>query len=282
MTWVKIDDKLTSHPKWVGLTLEAKSLWFHAAVWCGSQNNDGRLPGDALPLIAFTASVPAHLVDDAATRLIKARLWSRTPKAAGGGFEIRNWLEYQPSRQQVKDREVAHELSGELAQLHDWLHKRTAGKRVKELINSRDCGWCRYCGEFTKATIGDRRSPHRKTYDLIDPSSRWDTATPGLSAAELVRIAELWATACGWCNAIKGHRTPDEAEMVLIKAPSTRQQFLPVSAPICPDLFRNGSGAGPEAGTVLPQSAADGSATGLDGPDAGLSGSADDDPDPGL
>ncbi len=40
MTWVKVDDKLTTHPKWLPLTLEAKSLWFHAAVWCGAHNND--------------------------------------------------------------------------------------------------------------------------------------------------------------------------------------------------------------------------------------------------
>ena len=249
MTWIKIDDKLTSHPKWVGLTLEAKSMWFHAAVWCGAQNNDGLLPGDALPLIAFTASVPAHLVDDATTRLVKSTLWARKPKAAGGGFEIMDWLEYQPSRQQVKDRAVAQEVSAEIEALHDWLHKKAVGKKVKALINARDGGWCRYCGELTTVTIGDRRSPHRKTYDLIDPAARWDTDVSAVSAAEIAQIAELWAIACGWCNSIKGRRTPDEAGMFLVEPPSTRRNFLPVSA-------RTGSRAGPEVGTGLPGSAA--------------------------
>lgn len=262
MTWIKIDDKLTSHPKWVGLTLEAKSLWFHASVWCGAHNNDGALPADVMPLIAFTASVPGHLVDDATTRLVKSTLWARRSKANGGGFEITDWLEYQPSKQQVKDRAVAQELSAEIEALHNWLHKKAVGKKVKALINARDGGWCRYCGELTTVTIGDRRSPHRKTYDLIDPATRWDTDAVAMSAAEMAQVAALWAIACGWCNSLKGHRTPDEAGMILHEPPSTRRGVLPDSA-------ANGSRAVPEVGTGLPGSGRDGSEPGLVEPDDG-------------
>jgi hypothetical protein len=249
MTWVKIDDKLTSHPKWVGLTLEAKSLWFHAAVWCGAHNNDGVLPGDAMPLIAFTASVPAHLVDDATARLVKSTLWARRTRASGGGFEISDWLEYQPSKQQVKDRADAQELNAEIEALHDWLHKKAVGRKVKALINARDGGWCRYCGEVTRETPGDRRSPHRKTYDLVDPMVRWDTDAAALTAAEMEQIAEFWAIACGWCNAVKRRRTPDEAGMALLEPPSSRRNVLPRSA-------ANGSRAVPVVGPGLPGSAA--------------------------
>jgi len=258
MTWVKVDDKLTSHPKWVGLTLEAKSLWLHAAVWCGAHNNDGALPADAMPLITFTASVPARLADDAADRLVKARLWSRVPKAKGGGFEIVDWLEYQPSKQQVRDRATSDETNAEIDRLHDWLHKKAVGKRVKALIVARDGRWCRYCGEMTRDTPGDRRSPHRKTYDLIDPAARWDVDAKAMHDDDLVVLADMWATACGWCNSIKGRRTPDEAGLSLLPAPSARHGVLPRSA-------ANGSRAVPPVGPVLPGSGRNGSEAGPDG-----------------
>jgi hypothetical protein len=229
VTWVKLDDKLTTHPKWVGLTLEAKSLWVHAAVWCGAHNNDGELPGDVMPLIAFTASVPASEMDAAADRLVKAKLWRRLSK--GRGFEILNWLDYQPSKQQVKDKAVADDLAEEMKRIHAWLHKKVPGKRVKRLVDARDGLWCRYCQSETVITAGDRRGPHRRTYDLIDPTSRWDMEASALPEDELHRIAQLWAVACGWCNAVKGKRTPDEAEMVLNDPPGvSRCNLLPRSA----------------------------------------------------
>lgn len=259
MTWLKVDDKLTTHPKWLQLTLEGKSLWFHAAVWCAAHNNDGQLPEGAMPLIAFSASVPASSIDDAVARLVRSRLWSRVPKARGGGFEIVNWLEYQPSKQQVKEKADADDLAAEMKRLHDWLHKKTPGKRVKKLIDARDGRWCRYCRSETVITPGDRRGPHRRTYDLIDPATRWDIDARALPDAELERVADLWAVACGWCNAIKAKRTPAEADMELLPPPRmSRQGNLPGSA-------ANRSGTVPEVGTGLSESGPVGSERGLSG-----------------
>ncbi len=224
MTWFKVDDKITTHPKWLTLTLEAKSLWFHAAVWCAAHNNDGHVPDDAMPLIAFTASVPAHTIDDSTTRLVKARMWSRRPKAKGGGFEIINWMDYQPSRQQVKERGESDERKAEMRRLHAWLHKKKTGKLVKGIIDRRDGMHCRYCGELTIVTQGDRRSAQRRTYDLLDPESRWDTDTVAMHDDELAAVAALWVVSCGWCNAVKGSRTPAEADMELLEPPGQRRR----------------------------------------------------------
>lgn len=246
MTWLKVDDKITTHPKWVTLTLQAKSLWFHAAVWCAAHNNDGALPPPAMPLIAFTASVQPHELDEAADRLVRARLWRRTPKGKGGGFEIVDWLEYQPSKQQVKDRAEKDEAKRERERLHAWLHKKAVGKKVKGRIDRRDGMHCRYCGELTKLTPGDRRSPHRRTYDLLDPDSRWNTDAQAMTDDEMDAIADLWVVACGWCNAIKQHRTAAEAGMELLPvSPGGRgRKFLPRSA-------ANRSGTVPVLGTGL-------------------------------
>lgn len=93
MTWVRIDDKLTTHPKWLALSGPSELWWLHAAVWCGAHNNDGIVPEHAWPLVSFTAGVsmgelPAIL--DQLTRKPQAlpsddgkpnALMSRVPKA---------------------------------------------------------------------------------------------------------------------------------------------------------------------------------------------------------
>lgn len=220
MTWLKIDDKLTTHPKWIPIDAFAESLWLHASVWCASHNNDGVIPEYTLNLHA--TKVPATKVAGTVAQLVKQGLWKRRPKAKGGGWEIVNWLEYQPSKQQVKERAEADETKAIRKQLHDWLHKSPIGKRVKLLIDTRDGLWCRYCCEEVRVTPGDRRSPHRKVYDLIDPESKWDRSGAALSPEEIARIAGLWVVSCGWCNSLKSSRTPDEAGMVIHPAPGHR------------------------------------------------------------
>lgn len=243
MTWVKVDDKLTTHPKWVGLTLQAKSLWLHAAVWCGAHNNDGVIPDHVMPLVTFQSSLAAPEMAPACDALVKARLWKRIPKGKGGGYEIVNWLDFQPSKQQVKDKANNDDVKAERKLLHDWLHKAAVGKRVKALIDARDGLWCRYCSTETIITPGDRRGPHRRTYDLVDPSSTWDRTSTALPDTELARLADMWVVACGWCNAVKDSRTPDEAGMELLPA-KTFCRVLPRSA-------ANGSRAVREVGTGL-------------------------------
>lgn len=244
MTWLKVDDKITTHPKWLTLSPPAKLLWFHAAVWCAAHNNDGHIPPESMPLVAFSASVQPHEIDDACAMLVKARLWTRRAKAKGGGFEIVNWLDYQPSRQQVKERAEADERKAERKKLHDWLHKKKPGKLVKAMIDRRDGMHCRYCGELTVVTQGDRRSSQRRTYDLLDPDSRWDIDASALHDSELEAIAALWVVSCGWCNSVKGSRTPDEAGLEVLPPPTRRRGDLSLSA-------ANRSGTVPVVGTGL-------------------------------
>lgn len=266
MTWLKIDDKLITHPKWVGLGIEAKSLWLHVSVWAASHNTDGIVPDHVLPLLGFQSCLTGPQVGPAAAELVKARLWRRLPKSKGGGHEICNWLEYQPSKQQVQAKQDADAGREERKRLHDWLHKSPIGRRVKDRIVERDGVWCRYCGEMCVVS-GDRRSPARRTFDLIDPASTWDRSGTPLPAEEITRIAGLWVVACGWCNALKNSRTPDEADMQIRPAHGR--------SPICRDLPRsaaNGSRAVRDPGSDLFGPARDGAGQGLDGPGRGGAG----------
>lgn len=251
MTWLKVDDKLTTHPKWLGLTLEAKSLWFHAAVWCAAHNNDGVLPPESMPLHAFAGSLPAKQLTPATDALVRAKLWARRPKAKGGGFEICNWLDYQPSKKQVQEKSAQDEAKALRKKLHDWLHKSVIGRKVKSRIDARDGMYCRYCGVETIITPGDRRGPMRRTYDLVDPNAVWDLESRALPDPELDRLAGMWVVACGWCNAIKGSRTPDEADMCIRPAQGTWKT--------CAVSAANGSGTVPVVGTGLAGPDLDGS-----------------------
>lgn len=262
MTWVKIDDKLTTHPKWLSLSLEAKSLWFHAAVWCGAHNNDGALPEHAMALIAFSGSVPSRDVAPAVDLLVKAKLWRRVPKAKGGGWEINDWLTYQPSKQQVQDREAKKAQSDEMKRLHAWLHKSPIGKRVKGLVVERDGTTCCYCGQADLRTDGDRRGLDRRTFDLIDPASKdeFDWSGAPMARAEVERVARLWCVACSYCNQTKNSRRPDETIDMQILPGHGPFRDLPRSAATESRLSR-GFGSDPVgsglvgAGVVVPAGA---------------------------
>lgn len=206
MSWLKIDDNLRDHRKWVALDVFPRALWFDACIWSAKHNSDGVIAEHMLPSIAFSAKVPADQVDAAVTALIRNGWWRRRLKSEGGGWEVVNWLEYQPSRAQV-------ERKAETDSLHDWLHKSPQGKRVKAAVRRRDGIWCRYCGIECR-TDGDRRSLARLTFDYIDPDFTFDR-TVALDAQAFQAVVAAWAVACGHCNAVKNRRSPDAAEMPL-------------------------------------------------------------------
>jgi hypothetical protein len=206
MSWLKIDDKLRTHSKWMAIDIYDRALWFDASVWSASYNTDGVIPEHMLVPISFSALVPADRLDVCVARLVKVGWWRRRRKADGGGWEIANWLEYQPSRAQV-------ERKAETDSLHDWLHKSPQGKRVKAAVRRRDGIWCRYCGIECR-TDGDRRSLARMTFDFIDPDFTFDRSV-ALDAHAFQEVVGAWAVACGHCNAVKNRRSPGDAEMPL-------------------------------------------------------------------
>lgn len=82
--------------------------------------------------------------------------------------------------------------------------------RLRLAVYRRDGGCCRYCRSGPLSPKAGRARDRRKALQLdhVDPD-----ATAGVGAANLV-------TACGRCNEHKGHRTPEEADMVLLPEPT--------------------------------------------------------------
>ena len=99
MAWVKLDDSVWSHPKLIGLTDTAHTLWVRTLCWSAEHLTDGLLPDSVRNLIGqFTDSTAKELVD--------AGLWEETTN----GYEIVNYLKWNPSAQKVKDNRARDRL----------------------------------------------------------------------------------------------------------------------------------------------------------------------------
>jgi len=122
------------------------------------ESTDGVITPTGLPMIAANAQVRPDRLMLAIDRLCVVGLLHRRSKRHGNGFELRNFLKYNPSREQVQ-------RANEKTSNHDWLHKSDLGRALKRRIIDRDGNWCRYCGTELSAP-GDRRSPQRRTFDL--------------------------------------------------------------------------------------------------------------------
>lgn len=86
MSWVKVDDKAWSHPKFAGLSGNAVRLWLFALCWCNQQETDGKIPRGVLRVLGGTQRDTKELV--------AAGLWIATDE----GWEVHDFLVYQPSK----------------------------------------------------------------------------------------------------------------------------------------------------------------------------------------
>lgn len=96
MTWFKVDDSLSSHPKARAAGLPAMGLWVVAGSWASQHLTDGYIPE------WFVKSWRSGPV--LASKLVDSGLWD----VADGGWVFHQWAERQPSKARVEsERESA-------------------------------------------------------------------------------------------------------------------------------------------------------------------------------
>lgn len=108
MSWLRIDDGFTSHPKVAPLSDAAFRLHVTAMAYCSQHSTDGRIAADAL--VALPAVARGSALKRAIAELEKLRPGQEHPawKAIDGGWEIHDFLVYNPSAATVKaEREAA-------------------------------------------------------------------------------------------------------------------------------------------------------------------------------
>lgn len=99
MAWAKLDDQFVEHPRISGLSDKAFRL--HVASICHASRKltDGHISvTDARVLRALTRTGARH-VDE----LLDAGVWNTN----GDGWVIRDYLDYNPSADEVKERRKA-------------------------------------------------------------------------------------------------------------------------------------------------------------------------------
>ena len=88
MPWFRMDDKFHSHPKVIAAGNEAIGLFTRCGTYAAEHLTDGFIPEHVVPLYGSPAL---------AETLVRSKLWRR----ARGGWRMPDYLDYNPSREQV-------------------------------------------------------------------------------------------------------------------------------------------------------------------------------------
>lgn len=183
MAWLRIDDRVRTHPKIAQAGPAAAWLWFCGICYCREHLTDGFIPKAVVVSLAMNLTSPLKH----AARLVDVRLW----EDVDGGYQVHDFLDWNPSRAEV---EANREWGTQRKSLY-------RNKDVTSIVRERDADQCRYCGR--RVNFNDRRGPGGGQLDHVIPRG------PG--------TIENIVVACRECNTKKNGRTPDEAGMALIQ-----------------------------------------------------------------
>lgn len=91
--WIRLATSTPRHPRVRSLSVDARWLYVVGICYAGEHATDGVLPGDL---------TDTDVDDKARDELIDAGLW--IPRRRGGGYEIRDYLDYNPSHATIDKR----------------------------------------------------------------------------------------------------------------------------------------------------------------------------------
>ena len=115
MTWFKVDDSFSSHPKVMMSSPAAIGLWVIAGTWSAANLTDGFVSVPVLPRL-----LPDSM--ELAEELVTVGLWKR----AKGGYQFHDWEDYQPTKAEV------------MAERLKWSEKKAKQRAAKAVNSSQD------------------------------------------------------------------------------------------------------------------------------------------------
>lgn len=108
MTWTRLDDAVYDHPKLAEVDEPAaRLLWVWSLCWSNRFGTNGFLPIKSMRNLGRTAGVAD--LDNAAAELVEARLWIPVE----GGWQIHDFLDYNPSAEKVADISAKRSAAGQ-------------------------------------------------------------------------------------------------------------------------------------------------------------------------
>lgn len=98
LPWVRLDTQFPHNPKVLALVEDkrwrALAVYACSLAYCGAHGTDGFIPAGALPFV--------HATKREAHQLVDVGLWAED----GGGYQIRDWTDYQPSNAEAEARKA--------------------------------------------------------------------------------------------------------------------------------------------------------------------------------
>lgn len=105
MAWVRLDDGFAEHPKVEEVGPLAGFLHIAALCYCNRNLTDGFIPASRVTKLADVPAVRKH-----AQALVRVGMWLEVD----GGYQVHDYLEYQPSKAKVEaEREAARKRMAE-------------------------------------------------------------------------------------------------------------------------------------------------------------------------
>jgi hypothetical protein len=124
MPWVRIDEGMPEHPKVAALPDAAFRLHIEGLCYCARMLTDGAIP----EVIAQRLGTKKACKD-----LVKSGLWK---SENDGGFRIHDYLDFQPSREDVEDRRNKRSQAGKRGAQSRWGRRETMANPMASAIPS--------------------------------------------------------------------------------------------------------------------------------------------------
>jgi hypothetical protein len=95
VAWLRIDDRVRTHPKIAEAGPAAAWLWFCGICYCREHLTDGVIPRSVVSSLAMNLPLPLKHAE----RLVAVGLWHETEN--GNGYTVHDFLDWNPSRADV-------------------------------------------------------------------------------------------------------------------------------------------------------------------------------------
>lgn len=169
MPWVRFDDRFTIHRKVGGLSDAAFRLHVEAIFWCARELTDGRIARDELRQVSGIARPDRHVAE-----LVRRGVWLE----AADGWEINDYLKYQPTREKVERDRETKAIAGRAGGIASGQSRRGAKAKPKQsasrLVEHPDPPssskkgtglravpkWCERCHPDLRMYVGDDDAYH--------------------------------------------------------------------------------------------------------------------------
>lgn len=111
MVWIRIDDQIAHHPKFIVVGPVASWLWVCGNGYCNKYLTDGFIPTSALTTLSSVTQVSKW-----AERLVDVGLWER----AIDGYRVHDFHDFNPTAEEVRAKRSKRSKAGRAGAVSRW------------------------------------------------------------------------------------------------------------------------------------------------------------------